>query len=81
MTNFKGTVYVQGTLYNSPAAFGRYVTVATREYDGFSGIDYYNFNGVFSRVRIRYIPDKNPISQLNNDTSYAGTVDKVLYRS
>jgi hypothetical protein len=66
---------------NDPVTFGNYAVIGNFSYTGFSGIAYYNFNGVFSRVRIRYIPDKNPISQLNNDTSYAGTVDKVLYRS
>lgn len=81
MNNYKGQVILEATLENDPVTFGNYAVIGNFSYTGFSGIDYYNFNGVFSRVRIRYIPDKNPISQLNNDTSYAGTVDKVLYRS
>ena len=80
MTNFKGTVYVQGTLYNSPAAFGRYVTVATREYDGFSGIDYLNFNGIFSYVRFIFKPAKKPTDSNNNNPDFFGSFDKVLYR-
>ena len=80
MTNFKGTVFVEGTLYNTPASFNRYVTLATKTYDGFTGIDYQNFNGLFSYVRITYQPAKNPAHYNNRDTDYAGTFDKVLYR-
>ena len=29
MTGYRGTVYIQGTLDNSPASFGRYATLAT----------------------------------------------------
>jgi hypothetical protein len=81
MTNFKGTVLVEGTLYNSPATFNRYVTIATKTYDGFTGIDYENFNGLFSYVRITYQPAKAPYNSNNRDTNYAGTFDKILYRS
>lgn len=80
MTNFKGTVYIEGTLYNSPASFGRYVTVATRTYNGFSGIDYLNFNGIFSYIRIVYQPEKSPMDSNNNHPEYYGSFDKVLYR-
>lgn len=81
MTKYKGRVIVEGTLENSPVTFGNYAVIGNFYYNNFSGIDYYNFNGVFSKVRVRYIPDKNPITDQNNDTVYAGTVDKVLYRS
>lgn len=81
MTNYKGSVIIEGTLENTPMDFGNYAVISTKTYNGFSGIDYTNFNGIFSKVRIRYIPAKNPISQENNDTNYAGKVDKVLYRS
>ena len=81
MTNFKGTVYVQGTLFSSPGSSGRYVTISTLTYDGFSGIDYLNFNGVFSFVRVIYQPAKGPMNYDNLSTAYAGTFDKVLYRS
>ena len=81
MTAFKGTVLVEGTLENSPSTFGNYAVIARKEYNAFTGIDYINFNGVFSKVRFRYIPATEPVNQVNNDTNYAGTVDKILYRS
>lgn len=81
MTNYKGQVLVEGTLENDPMTFGHYAIISTRTYTGFSGIDYFNFTGVFSKVRVRYIPEKNPVTNENDDTVYAGTVDKVLYRS
>ncbi len=80
MSNFKGTVIVEGTLYNTPSSFDRYVTLETKTYNGFTGIDYHNFNGVFSYVRLTYIPAKNPAHYNNRDTEYAGTFDKLLYR-
>lgn len=81
MTNYRGSVIVQGTLYNSPATFGRYVTIATREYNGFSGIDYLNFNGLFSYVRFIHQPAVEPGYSNNNRPSYSGSFDKILYRS
>lgn len=80
MTDYIGTVIIEGTLENDPATFGNYAVIDTKTYDKFSGIDYTNFNGIFSKIRVRYIPSKNPVSQQNNDTAYSGTVDKVLYR-
>lgn len=79
-TNFKGTILIEGTLENTPIDFGHYAVISSKTYNNFSGIDYVNFTGVFSKVRFRYIPDKNPVTQQNNDTAYSGTVDKVLYR-
>jgi hypothetical protein len=81
MSNYKGQVIIEGTLENSPMTFGNYAVVNTKTYNGFTGIDYTNFNGIFSKVRVRYIPDKNPVTQENDDPVYAGTVDRVLYRS
>ena len=81
MTAFKGTVLVEGTLENGPSTFGNYAVIARKEYNAFTGIDYINFNGVFSKVRFRYIPATEPVNQVNNDTNYAGTVDKIMYRS
>jgi hypothetical protein len=81
MTNFKGTVIIQGTLYNSPSSFGRYVTLATQTYDGFSGIDYLNFNGLFSYVRFIYQPATAPVDSINNNPNFFGSFDKILYRS
>jgi hypothetical protein len=80
MTNFIGTVYIQGTLENDPSTFGNYATIYTLTYDNFTGIDYRNFNGIFSKIRVKYIPAPNPISNENYLTNYAGTLDRVLYR-
>jgi hypothetical protein len=80
MRNYRGTVYVQGTLDNTPASFGRYATVATRTYTGFSGIDYVNFNGVYSYVRVMYVPAVAPAESVNNNHTFFGNFDKVLYR-
>lgn len=81
MTNFTGTVYIQGTLYSSPGSTDRYVNIATLTYNGFNGIDYRNFNGVFSFIRVMYQPAKGPMDYDNNNPNYSGTFDKVLYRS
>jgi hypothetical protein len=80
MTAYKGTVQIQATLYNSPQSFGRYVTISTLTYDGFTGVDYVNFNGVFSYVRVVYVPAKD-ITNNNDNPAYYGSFDKVLYRS
>jgi len=80
MTNFKGTVYVQGTLNNQPDNTDYYHTVVSLDYDGFSGIDYVNFNGIYSYVRIKFVPAADPVTNLNDDPDYWGSVDKVLYR-
>jgi hypothetical protein len=80
MTDYRGTVYIQGTLYNSPQDLGRYVTVATLTYDGFTGIDYSNFNGIFSYIRVMHVPDRDVLND-NDNPEYYGSFDKVLYRS
>jgi len=80
MTQYKGTVLIQGTLYNTPDSFGRYVTLATKTYNGFTGIDYQNFNGVFSYIRIIYQPATAPIDTVNDNPNYYGRFDKALYR-
>jgi hypothetical protein len=81
MKKFKGVVYIQGTLDNTPANFGRYATIATREYNGFDGIDYINFNGMFTYIRIMYIPKIAPAETNNDNPAFFGSLDKVLYRS
>jgi hypothetical protein len=80
MTEFKGQLLIEGTLYNSPANFNRYVTIASQTYNGFSGIDYFNFNGIFSYVRFTYIPATAPGDSNNNNPEFYGSFDKVLYR-
>ena len=79
MTNFKGTVYIQGTLTNVPDS--NYSTISTLTYNGFSGIDYVNFNGVYSYIRIYYVPATKPTESTNDNPSFFGSFDKVLYRS
>jgi hypothetical protein len=81
MKGFKGTVYIQGTLYNTPGSTDRYVTISTKTYTGFTGIDYQNFNGIFSYIRIMYVPATAPAGYGNDDPSFYGSLDKVLYRS
>jgi hypothetical protein len=80
LTGYRGTAVIQATLENSPASFNRYVTVATRTYTGFSGIDYINFNGIFSYIRIIFQPAVKPAESVNDNPSYYGKFDKVLYR-
>jgi hypothetical protein len=80
MTNFKGQLLVEGTLYNSPGNSNRYVTISSQTYNGFSGIDYFNFNGIFSYVRFTFIPATAPGDSNNNNPDYYGSFDKVLYR-
>lgn len=81
MTGFRGTVSVQATMYNSPASLGRYATIETRTYTNFTGIDYINFYGIYSYVRVVYIPAVKPGESTNDNTSYFGKFDKALYRS
>lgn len=81
MTNFRGTVYIQGTLSNTPARFGKYTTITTRTYDKFTGIDYVNFNGIFTYVRFMYVPAKAPAEHDNDNPTYYGSLGKILYRS
>ena len=80
MAAYKGTVYIQGTLDNSPGASGNYVTVATKVYNGFTGIDCVNFTGVFTYVRVIYVPATAPAESNNDNPAFYGSLDKVLYR-
>lgn len=83
LNRYRGQILVEATQQNTPGAFGDFVTVATTSTNNFSGVTYLNFNGVWSYVRIRHIPTKNPVTNNNDVTeqSYHGTVDKLLYRS
>ena len=81
MTAYKGTVYVEATLDNTPGSSGNYSVVSTLTYNGYTGIGYANFNGVYSYIRIRHVPARGPSDADNRNTAYSGTVDKVLYRS
>lgn len=80
-TGYRGKVYIQGTLDNTPASFGRYTTVVTKVYDNFSGIDYVNFNGVFTYIRIIHVPATAPAESNNDNAGFYGSFDKFLYRN
>jgi hypothetical protein len=86
---FRGQVWVEGTLDNSPGYFGSFSEIqGTRKtygqgLMGVSGNDYVNFQGVWSYIRIKYQPTKDPFTH-NNDSSaipYRGKFDKAIYRS
>ncbi len=81
LTNYRGTVYVQATLDNTPDNSGNYTTIETRTYNGTSGIDYVNFNGIYSYIRIMHIPAQGPTDPDNDNPAYYGSFDKALYRS
>ena len=81
LTNYRGTVYVQGTLDNTPDTSGNYSTIITRTYDGTSDIDYLNFYGVYSYIRIIHVPAQGPTDLNNDNPAYYGSFDKALYRS
>lgn len=81
LTKFRGTVYIQGTLDNSPGSSGNYSNISTKKYNNVSGIDYINFNGAYSYIRIMYIPATGPTDSTNDNTEYYGSFDKALYRS
>lgn len=81
MTGYRGTVTIQGTLSNQPDSTGFYHTIEELSYDGFSGIDYTNFNGIYTYIRIIYTPAVKPGDSTNDNPDYYGSLDKVLYRS
>ena len=81
LTNYRGTIYVQGTLDNSPGTSGNYSNIETRTYNGTTGIDYLNFNGVYSYIRIMHVPAQGPTDSDNDNPDYYGSFDKALYRS
>ena len=69
-----------GLVY-SPDSVNTYSTITTLTYDGFSGIDYVNFNGIYSYVRVFYTPAISPGDSTNDRPAYYGSFDKLLYRS
>ena len=81
MTAYKGTVLIQATLDNAPTGDGSYYTISTKAYDSYTGVDYANFNGVYTYIRIVYIPAIGPNDPNNDNVNFSGTFDKVLYRS
>ena len=80
MTAYRGKVSIQGTLDNTPTSDDSYYEIDSRTYSGFTGIDYLNFNGVFTYIRIVHIPTRAPTEQNNDNPNFFGSFDKALYR-
>jgi hypothetical protein len=81
MTGYKGRVKIQGTLDNDPGSSGNYADILEKEYEGDTDLDYINFNGVFTYIRVVHIPDRGPGDPNNDNPQYYGSFDKLLYRS
>ena len=81
LTNYHGTISFQATLNNSPNYLDNFATLETRTYNGFTGIDYVNFNGVYSYVQVMHVPNVAPGESQNDNPNFFGSVDKFLYRS
>lgn len=81
LTGYRGTVYIQGTLDNSPGASGNYSTITSKSYSNYTGVDSINFTGVYSYIRFIHIPSQGPGDADNDNPAYYGSFDKVLYRS
>lgn len=80
LTGYRGRLLVQGTVSNQPNN-SSYVTVQTKVYTGFTGVDPLNFEGVYTYVRFVFIPAIKPGDSTNDDPNYFGSFDKILYRS
>ena len=67
-TNFSGTVEVQASLEPIPNALpAKWATIYTETLSGFSGTNYFSFEGKYSMIRFHI-------------TTASGTLDKILYR-
>jgi len=81
LTAFRGLMTIQATLDDTVGVGTSWTTIFEKNYDQFTGLDYQNLNGVYSYVRIKFIPATAPAGIDNDDPSYYGSVDKILYRS
>jgi len=81
LTAYRGQVIVEGSLDNTPNSGDNFAIISTQTYSGFSGIEYQNFNGVYSYIRVRHIPAQAPAEPDNDNPAYYGRFDKALYRS
>lgn len=70
-SGYNGTVEIQATLENGATDIIQWAVVDTVVITDTDTLIYHNFNGIFSLVRFRMIPDMGQ----------TGTVDKILYRS
>lgn len=76
MTNFTGKFYIEASLMLDPGQFDWFDIVITEQfcyqvYNGFSGIECFNFFGPVNWVRFKYLPDA-----MNE-----GTFDQIYYRA
>lgn len=81
LTNYRGTVYIEGTLENSPGVNAEYSTIIQKYYSNITTVDLINFNGIYTYIKIRHVPDTAPGESNNDNPSYFGSIDKILYRS
>ncbi len=93
LNGFKGQVLVQGTLENNPGTFANYATLNTLTYTvATTGTVYANADGLWSDVRIKWIPDSDGVTNYYSPsmpgnptpgTEYFpnGKIDKIQYRS
>ncbi|NBP00729.1 MAG: hypothetical protein EBU90_11480 [Proteobacteria bacterium] len=81
LDGYRGTFSVEGTLDNSPGASGNYTTITSKTYAAFTGTDFVNFNGNYTYVRFVHTPAQRAGEVDNDNPSYYGIFDKVLYRS
>jgi hypothetical protein len=81
MTNYRGTVTIQGTLSNQPDYTNWYSNIKVLTYNKFTGIDYFNFNGIYTYIRCIHTPATAPGDSTNDSPNYFGSFDRLLYRS
>lgn len=81
LTGYKGTVYIEGTLDNTPDSSGNYSTIMTKIYDGTTDIDAVTFNGIYTYIRLIHVPATAPGESNNDNPNFFGSFDKALYRS
>lgn len=81
LNGYRGTIFIEATLDNSPGVNPNYSVISSKSYNNVTGIDYVNFNGVYSYVRFRHVPNKAPTDPDNDNPAYYGSIAKILYRS
>lgn len=80
LTNYRGTFQILGTLSNSPV-LDDYTVLEELTFENSTGPTAQNFNGIYTYVKFKFIPDVAPGESTNDNPEYYGAFDKVLYRS
>lgn len=80
LTNYRGKFQILGTLSNSPV-LSDYTIIEEQIFSNSTGPSPQNFNGIYTYVKFKFIPDVAPGESVNNNPEYYGEFDKVLYRS